>query len=99
MFGEAPRSIRLFEGVILADLILLISRRKKNWSRWVFVGLYVIELLVSFMAWRNLAAASPGFPLTMLGNLFLQTIFVILLFTPQSIVWFRKWTSLADTFN
>jgi hypothetical protein len=116
MTGTTPQSIRWFEGlslaalllgllnvfagpetswtfVVLVDgtmiaLILLVSRGRKNWARWLLAGMYVLGL--AFMLWQMRALMNVGMPLITLGVTLLQTIALVMLFTPDSAAWFRK---------
>jgi hypothetical protein len=139
MHGETPRSIRLFEGLSLASLllglinvvaglkvtwgmvifgdgvmlalILLISRGQKNWARWLLAAMYALGLILligdappkvstlQLVEWLIDGTMARGIPAVTLGVVLLQTIALVLLFTPRSAAWLRKGPSVADTFS
>jgi hypothetical protein len=120
---ERPRSIRWFEALSLASLmlsvinvslnsneswvapfifvalvaglVLTVSRGRKNWARWVLAALFGLGF--ASMIWDEQAVMTQAPPLLTFGTTLLQALGLILLFTPQSSVWFRNKESRAET--
>ena len=93
--------VEAFIGLPLTLLLtLLVSRWRKNWARWVLVVFFVIG--AAFMVWAAWVVPeiySTGYPVATLVVVLLQTIGLILLFTPVSSAWLRGRPSLAGTFE
>ena len=87
----------IFSDGITITLILLVSRGRKNWARWVLGTMFALGFI--FMIWQFRALMAEAIPLVTLGVTVLQIVGLIMLFTPQSSAWFRNRKSLADTFS
>ena len=84
----------VLDGIVIT-LILLVSRGRKNWARWLLAVLFALGLLSMILTLRaTLAEENPA--ITLAFSLLLAA-GLLLLFTPQSSAWFRKSTSLAET--
>jgi hypothetical protein len=86
--GHILRSV--VSAIIVLGLTFLVSRGRKNWPRWVFLGMLVLGAawmvwsappVLAFLAFGYLPAAIA------LGVSLLNAVAVVLLFTPDSAKW------------
>ena len=73
------------QAAILVGLTMLVSRRRKNWARWVLLGFF--GLGAAFMIWNAAAVLALGYPVITLTVTLMQTAALALLFTPQTARW------------
>ena len=81
--------------VIVLALTFLVSRGRKNWPRWAFLGMFVLG--VAEMAWRSPDILAYGYVPAAIGivvNL-MSAIAVVLLFRPESAEWVQTSRSPA----
>jgi hypothetical protein len=82
LFGEVI-AIGLFVG-----LTLLVTRGRKNWTRWVLLAVYVLGVLTEIWMFRAILAS--GHPLIDLASVVLRGAALVLAFTPQSTRWLQE---------
>lgn len=76
-------------GIAIA-LTLTISRGRKNWARFVMLGMVVLG--AAFMVWDQGYLEHP-YPVITVVVSFMQLLATALLFTPQSARWLRQQAS------
>lgn len=81
-------TVQVITIVILLTLVLLISRRRQNWARWVLVVLFVIGLPA--LARIVMSGQLPGSLWITIVQTVLQLVALAMLFTPPAQEWFRK---------
>jgi uncharacterized membrane protein YeiB len=72
---------------IVLWLTLSVSRRRKNWARWLLVIAFLIGLAMT--PWLSLLAPGRGYPFVTLAVWLAQAAAIALLFTPQASDWLR----------
>jgi hypothetical protein len=87
----------IFDAAIPLGFALLVSRRRKNWARWVMVVMFVLG--TSLIVLDAQAVFTIGYPALTILVLLLQTIALAVLFTRESSDWLRHKPPLADTFT
>src|SRR4030095_4967469 len=78
---------------IIIALTLLVSRRRKNWARWLLLAMFALGAV--FMAWNAPTVFALGYPAITLIVTLMQSIALVFLFTPQSAEWLRRSPSPA----
>ncbi|MEO8141263.1 MAG: hypothetical protein ABI617_01245 [Sphingomicrobium sp.] len=74
--------------IISLVLTLLISRKRKNWARWL---LLIMSLMgATFMLWNAATVFAQGYPLLTIAVTVIQAAALFLLFTNQSSKWLRQ---------
>lgn len=81
-------AVQVITMAILLALVLLVSRRRQNWARWVLVVLFVIGLPA--LAKIVMSGQLPGSLWITIVQTVLQLVALFMLFTPPSQAWFRK---------
>jgi hypothetical protein len=91
--GDYLRSV--VSAVILLSLTFLVSRRRKNWPRWVFLGMLVLGLV--WMLWSAPSVLAFGYLAAAIavGVSLMNAIAVALLFTTESARWVQTAPSPA----
>ena len=81
--------------VILLALTFLVSRGRKNWPRWVFLGMLVLG--TAWMVWSAPTVLAFGYlPASIaLAVSLMNAVAVLLLFTPDSAKWVQASRSPA----
>jgi hypothetical protein len=81
--------------LVVMGLTFLVSRGRKNWPRWVFLGM--LALGVPWMAWNATTMLAYGyFPAAIaVGVTLMNAVAVVLLFTPESAKWVQTSASTA----
>jgi hypothetical protein len=77
--------------VLMLVITLLVSRRRKNWARWLLLIMFVLG--AAYMMWNAAAVFALGYPLLTIAATVLQVVALILLFTNQSSDWLRHQAS------
>ena len=70
---------------LMLVLTLLVSRKRKNWVRWLFLVMYVLG--AALMVWSAATFGMQGYPAVTLGITVVQTVALALLFTTESSDW------------
>ena len=125
MVGPRPSSIRLFEGLTIASLLIgilhsvaigaaslagtimvdpviaglafLVSRRRKNWARWILTAMFLLG--AGLMALEARSVLAVGYPVVTVAVTMLQAVGLALLFTRESADWIHGRRSLEDVFD
>ena len=81
--------------VIVLGLTFLVSRGRKNWPRWVFLGMLVLG--VAWMIWSAPTLFEYGYLASAIGFVasLMNVAAVVLLFTPESSKWVQTSPSPA----
>jgi hypothetical protein len=76
--------------VIVLTLTFLVSRGRKNWPRWVFLGMLVLG--AAWMVWSAPTVLAHGyFPASIaFGVSLMNALAVVLLFTPEAAKWVQS---------
>lgn len=78
----------IIASVLILVLTLLVSRRRKNWARWVIVLSFALGLAVAACL-RSASQAEPVSIVSLIA-LLMQGAAVVLLFTRQSARWLKE---------
>jgi hypothetical protein len=79
-------------------LTLLVSRRRRNWARWVMLVVFVVGAAsMTFEIPILLASGIPG--ALALGIALVQAFALALLFAPEASNWLRSKETLEETFQ
>src|SRR4051812_18811294 len=73
--------------MIVLGLTLLVSRGRKNWPRWVFLGMLVLG--AAWMVWNTPTVLAFGYvpAAVAIGVSLMNFLAAVLLFTPESSKW------------
>lgn len=77
----------IFGAAVMVALTLLVSRGRKNWARWVWLVMFVLGS--AFMIWTAPTVFALSYPVITVAVTLMQTVALVLLFTPQSANWLR----------
>jgi len=84
--GDIFRSV--LSAVIVLGLTFLVSRGRKNWPRWVFLGMLVLGVPWMVWEWTPKALAFGYLPAAIaVGVTLMNAVAVVLLFMPESAKW------------
>ena len=81
--------------VLMLVLTLLVSRRRKNWARWVLLVTFVLG--TAFMLWNAATVFALGYSFLTVAVTVLQAVALGLLFTNRSSNWLRNRPSTAQS--
>ena len=81
--------------IIMLALTLQVSRRRKNWARWLLLIMFVLG--AAFMVWNAAAVFALGYPLLTVAVTVLQVGALVLLFTKGSSNWLSHRPSAAQS--
>ena len=74
--------------ILVLVLTLLVSRKRKNWVRWLLLVMYVFG--AAMMVWSAATFGMKGYPAVTFGITVVQTVALALLFTTESSDWLRR---------
>lgn len=77
----------IFAALLVVGMTLLISRKRKNWARWVLTASFGLSL--ALMAYAAPAIIENGISILSVAALSLQAFGIALLFSPRSSEWLR----------
>lgn len=93
-FAIGPGLFELIFGyAIMITLTLLVSRRRKNWVRWILFGGWILGLaavIAGIFMGLTQEVLSTGYPMLTALVWLTETAALALLFTPQSARWLRS---------
>jgi hypothetical protein len=94
LHGDIFRSVT--SAAIILWLTFLVSRRRKDWPRWVFLGMLVLG--AAWVVWSAAPVLALGYlPAAIaIGVSLMNAVAVVLLFTSDSAKWVQPSSSSAE---